>query len=177
MTTETTTTTPLHGDTTSGPTLTPELTQEAHYLLTQARDDARQAITDELSAVFPLLVLAMKTGEAPEGVPEWMRSAFAEAAMPDVTMDWAIGRARLSARTANLMAFSLARGLSPELAAALDRMGLLHVPDEDTESGPAVSLYALAKAVGVGLYEFASESWARLGMPLPAAAEEAPVCA
>lgn len=173
MTTETSaTTTP-----TSGPALSPELIQEARHLLSQGRTAAREAITAEIAAVFPLLVLAMETGEAPEGVPEWMRSAFAEAAMPDVTVDWAIGRARLSARTASLMAFSLAHGFSPDLAAALDRMGLLHVPDEGTESGPAASLYALAKSVGVGLYEFASEAWAGVGMPLPATTEEAFVCA
>ncbi|MDK9726198.1 MAG: hypothetical protein OEL88_15120 [Sterolibacteriaceae bacterium MAG5] len=173
MTTETSTTT----TTTSGAALSPELTQEARHLLTQARTAAREAITGELSAVFPLLATAMETGEEPEGVPEWMRSAFAEAAMPDATMDWAIGRARLSARAANLMAFAVARGLSPELAAALDRMGLLHAHDEDTGSGPAASLYALAKFAGVGLYEFASETWAGVGMPLPAATEEALVCA
>lgn len=138
-------------------TLSNELAAEAHRLLTTARDNITQAITDDLTA----LLRASETTPAalhefPEDTPSWVIIAALESAMPDGAVCWDIARAHLTIATATRLACALAQDASQELREATD----------------GATCYALAQALGVNLYEFSGEVWASMA-DVPAMLEAA----
>jgi hypothetical protein len=64
-------------------TMPPALTQESLRLLSNAFEVAWESTHKETQDALALLATADATGTFPQGVPEWMQSAFMEALMPD----------------------------------------------------------------------------------------------
>lgn len=85
------------------PVVPAELAQEGIRQLTQARSAAMGSIAGELQAILPAIIAARATNRAPEGIPEWAASAFAEASTPGDVTGWRAVREHLARRTAHII--------------------------------------------------------------------------
>lgn len=127
--------------------LPPELIQAGLMQLTEARSAAMGGIASELQGILAATIAARDTDKAPQGVPEWAASTFAEANAAGSANGWKTVRAALARRTADLIARTvLAEGITGG---------------------------SLAGFLGLDLYALSYEAWAEIVSVGPAMAEEA----
>lgn len=120
-------------------------------LLTEARDRVAEDLLQVLRKVGDAAPAMLLSGDLPDNTPPWFIIMTGEASMPDGSVCWDIARAHLTNLT----------------AARLASVRIEEAPADLVQNPEKATAYDLAKALGLNLYAFAGECWARLGeMPM-----------
>ena len=131
-----------------------EQTSEAHLYL------------DEQQPKFAGFTARKGSYPIPDALP-WLRTAMLEAVMPDGSVCSRTLRAHLKAHVRNMTAHTGPTGLGLELKKTLRGLGLVwryyDIPANDESDDAAhyaeVTGYALARALGIDLFEYVEANW------------------